>query len=395
MLLQSLFCQDSILSEGILRENFLSDVEANQENRSIKVIFKSVFKLPRHEVDRKNLIRMLARILLDSSFEDSFKSVSNFRAVSPKQPLQCELPALRPKMTARVITDEKRVLVQEILAYAPQHRLNAKSIGYVHPLYPKHTGKKGGGKKRSASKKPKNYVVEGGDAPSAPSKLTNKFPALPTTSTDQWLAVENVGQEEDGWEYFYTQLATGKNESLVNFNATGPNAGAPQGTVVAPGTPDPVEALPLVQPMEDWAIERGDGLDDFRQLLLNFKQQHPGTEVTFYAGAQVLPGLLKPLKRPYAFASLHIPHRPVVWLIEFAIRPDRPLSLLVVQGGGPLEKFMGVLCEILAKGLDPQYWWAKTRLEELAHSLKLRVERLSHKKKSHSNWAEKLADLLS
>lgn len=128
---------------------------------------------------------------------------------------------------------------------------------------------------------------------------------------------------------------------------------------------------------------------------MNFKQQHPGTEVTFYAGAQVLPGLLKPLKRPYAFASLHIPHRPVVWLIEFAIRPDRPLSLLVVQGGGPLEKFMGVLCEILAKGLDPQYWWAKTRLEELAHSLKLRVERLSHKKKSHSNWAEKLADLLS
>lgn len=396
VLLQSIFCQDSIMSEGILRETFLNDVAAEQENQSIKVVFKSAFKLPRHEADRKNLVRVLARTLLDSSFEESFRSISNFRAVSPNQPLQCELPDLRGRMTARVIADEKRVLVQEILAYSPRRRLKAKTIGYVHPLYPKHRGKKGGSKNRSASKKPKIHVIEGGDAPSAPSKLTNKFPTPPTSSADQWLAVENVGLEEEGWEYFYTTSATGKNESLVNFNATGPNAGAPQGIVVAPsGNPESDEILPLAHVIEDWESERGDGLDDFRKLLASFKQQQPGTEVAFYAGAQTLPGLPKPLKRPYAFASLHLPNRPVIWLIEFAIRPERPLSLLVVQGGGPLEAFMVTLTEILVKGLDPQYWWAKIRLEELAFRLKLRVERLSHKKKSHRDWAKKLADLLS
>ena len=222
--------------------------------------------------------------------------------------------------------------------------------------------------------------------------MTNHFPLPPAASTDQWLPVENVGSEEDGWEYYYVQSGSGKNEALVNFNAVGPNAGAPQGTVVAPtASPSSDEPLLVAYPLEDWETERGDGLDDFRKLLSSLKKKHDNTEVKFYLGAKDLPGLVKPLKRPYAFASLQIPNRPVVWLIEFAIRPERPLSLLVVQGGGQIEKFMGVLNEILTVGLDPQYWWAKSKLEEIAHRLTLQIERLSHRK----NWDRNLNDLIS
>ena len=396
VLLQSLFCQDSILSEGILKETFLSTVDIENNNRNIKILFNSKFKLPRHESDRKTLVRTFARILLDSTFEDAFRSVSNFRALHSDQPLKCDLPVLRPKMTARIISDEKCVLVQEILAYAPRKRLDAKTLGYAHPLYPKRTGKKGGAKQRTASKRPKVGLVEGSDAPSAPSKVNNKFPVSSAANTDQWLPVENVGLEEDGWENFYVQSGTGNNQALVNFNATGPNPGAPQGTVVAlSGKLHPDESLPLAYPLENWEVERGDGLDDFRKLLSSFKKQVSGTEVTFYIGAQALPGRVKPLRRPYVFASLQIPNRPIVWLIEFAIRPERPLSLLVVQGGGSLEKFMVVQAEILASGLDPQYWWAKSRLEEVAHKFRLSINRLSHKMKTHDDWARKLNDLIS
>lgn len=207
------------------------------------------------------------------------------------------------------------------------------------------------------------------------------------------LTVENVGTPEAAEAGAAVYARKGGNEREVSFADTGQNASAPRASA-RPGRTDDVPPAPenlnwsMVQ---DWAAPQEDGLNSFRQMLMELQALHQDVEIEFRLGSEEVAGSGRRFKRPYAVVALATSNNPIMWLIEFAKRPGRPISTLALSGEQETwQEFHHLLRKVLTQGLDQRYWWNVAQLEVVAAEADATIRRVKHGEGDESHWANRV-----
>lgn len=396
VLLQGLFSGGSALTRGLLDQHYLDAIRHEVDGTTLRLTFEAQFGLPIRRAEREALITLLARIVSDPSFNTAFRSVALNRAEKPLGPLECELPELHAGWVARVVSRGRVRVVQELLRAEPLNDLHLEKVAYKHPLYPRREVALPRPKTARAVSMPRSLLIDAkapaSQLPRVRSEVTAPSAALLETRR---LTVENAGTLEAAEAGPVVYARQGGGEREVSFADTGQNASAPQASV-RPGHTDDAPPPGGLEwsVVEHWAAPREDGLNSFRQMLMELQSLHRELEIEFRLGSEQVAGSERLYRRPYAVVALSTPDD-MVWMIEFAPRPTRPISTLVLKGEQETwQDFQSLLREVLVQGLDPQYWWNLTRLEVIAAEANASIERLRHTKHEESQWAKRVFSIL-
>lgn len=388
VIMQGLFAKTSEMTNGMTNPIFLDLFSCEATENRIDLKFPENFKLPRNLRERESYIKLLARIKNDTSFLASFKSVSFSMLGNLNKPLKIAIPDLDARLSIRAIENEKTVLALGISYVRPLNRLQKNLIAYHHPHFPQRDLPSQKPRTTRKRKAPKGYLIEGGDVPAGLPTRGNKLPAPddPLVETQRF-KVKNVGPHDEQKPQGEVRPSEGDHQNVTSFAGTGPQSGAPQAEVTPGGSQG--SPPPLPQPLADWEQKKNDGLDHFRVLLSAFRDNYPPTTVHFYAGVKQMEEGQRSIQRPYAIAAVKHAGLPTVWLIEFAIRLNRPLSMLVIIGAAEAwSNFYPLLTSIVADGLDPQYWWITEELNLIADIHGIEINRFSHARLD--SWADRL-----
>ncbi|WP_180970064.1 hypothetical protein [Deinococcus planocerae] len=401
VLLRGRLAQGDFFTTGLLNGLTLDTPTRREvEGNVLHLRFQASFPLPVPPQEREAFLTLLARLLCDPSFENAYRSVALGRVENPNGPLKCDLPELSPQWGMRVLSRGNVRLVQEILQAEPLLELPVEGVAYVHPLYPRRTVSlprpKTTDRRQTGGQPVVDYL-----GPASKRPRTRHNLSAPTAGLVERhkLTITNEGREEEGPGNSLYLQKKGKGERLVSLADKGRNGTAPQAGVrmgsnrAAPPEPEDV----TWEMVEEWAQPQEDGLNTWREMLATFWQKYPRVNVVFRLGPKLLPGQEKPLGRPYAVVALAVGDDPPLWLIEFAHRPERKLSTLVLWGEACAEwdTFEPLLIQVLLNGLDRKEWWNLAKLEEIEAATGVRIRRLPHSPGGVQRRAERIFGLLS
>ncbi|WP_412026440.1 hypothetical protein [Deinococcus yunweiensis] len=394
VLLQGLFSGGSALTRGLLDQHYLDQITHETESRTLSLTFDAKFELPIRRAEREAFMMLLARIVSDPSFTLAFRSVALNRAADPLGPLVCELPELGARWMVRLFSRGRVHLVQQLLRAEPLSDLHLEKVAYFHPLYPRREVALPRPKTARAVRTPRSLLIESRAPASRSPRVCSEVPSSSAALLEtKRLTVENVGTPEAAEAGAAVYARKGGNEREVSFAETGQNASAPQANV-RPGRADDAQLPPEDlnwSVVEEWAAPQEDGLNSFRQKLMELQALHTDVEVEFRLGPEEATGGARRLKRPYAVVALATPDHPILWLIEFAQRPARPLSTLALRGEQETwQELQPLLHQVLEKGLDQRYWWNVTQLRAVAADAAATIQRLKHAKEDERQWANRV-----
>jgi hypothetical protein len=394
VMLQGLFAGGSALTRGLLDQHYLDKITHETKGTTLSLSFDSKFELPIRRAEREAFITLLARIVSDPSFTVAFRSVALNRAADPFGPLVCELPELDTRWVARVLSRGRVHLVQQFLRAEPLSDLLFEKVAYIHPLYPKREVALPQPKTARAGATPRSLLIESRAPASRIPQVRSEVPSPNAALLEtKRLTVENAGIPEVAEASVAVYARKGGNEREVSFADAGQNASAPQASV-RPGRTDDVP--PAIEHLnwsmvQDWAAPQEDGLNSFRQMLMELQALHRDVEIEFRLGLEEVAGSVRRFKRPYAVVALATSDNPAVWLIEFAKRPTRPISTLALSGEqGTWQEFQHLLRRVLTQGLDQRYWWNVAQLEVVAAEAHATIRRLKHGEGDESHWANRV-----
>ncbi|WP_345455057.1 hypothetical protein [Deinococcus aluminii] len=400
VLLRLLFARGDFLTKGLLSETTLATLARHeQDGEVLRLRFQSSFPLPVPPKDRDALLTKLARLLCDPSYGAAYRSVAIGRVENPNGPLTCDLPDLSPFWTVRLFSQDNILLVLEIIEASPLLELPVNRVAYVHPLYPKRTVPLQT-KTTDRRQTPGQLVVDHLGPASRGPKGRHNLRAPPAGLMERHrLTIVNEGREEEGPGSAPVLPRKVKGARLVSLAGRGRNAIAPQAGVRMGRSKTPSSEPEDVtwELVEEWAQPQEDGLNAWRELLATFWKKYPQVNVVFRLGPKLFPGQEKPLDRPYAVVALAAGDAPPLWLIEFAQRPERKLSTLVLRGEASAEwdTFEPVLTQVLLKGLDRKEWWNLVKLAEIEEDTAVRIRRLPHSPGDAERRAQRIFGLLS
>lgn len=401
VLLRGLFAQGSFLTTGLLNEFALDTLAQKKvDGRVLRLHFPASVPLPVRVHERGEWVTWVTRLLCDPTFEAAYRSVALYRVEDPGGPLRCDLPALFTSWNVRVLSRDNILLVQDILYASPQLGLPVDRVEYVHPLYPRRvTAPPTPNTTRLVREHGQPVVDIQGPASKIP-KTRYDLRAPPAALAEpNRPGIVNVGPQEEGLKGSPVRPWKGGGERLVSLAGTGRNAKVPQAGV-RPGrsnitTPEPEDVA--WEAVEEWAELQTDGLNALREMLATFWRKYPKVNLVFRLGPKMLVGNDRTFDRSYAVVAFAMENRPPMWLIEFAKRPERPLSTLILHGEPCAEwdTFEGVLTHVLTDGLDRQEWWNRGELAGIEEQTGVIIRRLPHTAGGAERWAERVFALLS
>lgn len=391
----------NFLTQGILDPLTLDNLGVSEISQDIlKIRFNRHISLPVIPDERVRWIRRVARLLCDSSFGDSYRSVALQKSENPAVPIICDPPNVKADWKVRVKrpSGTKNVLyIQDIVETTPVSELPINLIEYEHPNYLKRTLQVRSRTDKKGGDRPSRLIIDG---ESEASKLPRRKNLISVPSgglrEETALKVRNVGHSEDTKEMPLVQQQGGE-ERIVSLARPGPNPDAPLAEVRPrrgdSGLYEPSDESWVL--LDDWAVPQGDGLDGLREMLVALSEMHPQVDIIFHLGPKRLSGSRRLLDRPYAVVGLSKGSQQL-WLIEFANRPERPLSTLAIRGANcnSWSAFEPVLFQVLAQGLSLQRGWIIASLTEISSLSGFFLRRLPHSASGPKKWAERVVALL-
>ncbi len=392
-IIRSFFAVNKLLTYQILQlYNFQDLVTANFENRSVQLEFSRRFSY--RSIQKNELIvKILANVLFDTSWNESWRGVFTSRAkknfadadgLEKVIPLKCIPPVYQNCLwTVRAIKDGKRILVQEIYNTNNNDIGSFDYVGYIHP----------GSKKKDKnqlinSTKTKETNVEAKidrDENKAPSNNNNPYllqNELPVHKDTHVIAIEEIpwaiGKNKTGLSGETEGVAIVRTGQLKRKITVSLNEIGGQGQVQA------AEFVALTDKSE---IPKG--LSSFFKAINATKEINKNIKIDYSIGKVPENSVLaycKGSSRQYGLVKLSL-YEIVGYIMDLDLSDEHGLSTIIFKPKKEGLNLASLVVDLLVENITRQGFWAREKVESIN---KIKVSWAKHTSLEPEAWGKRL-----